>query len=58
MAKTVKEYAEILKSVLRMQINYITENPNYEMSDDLQGQERGLLIALEKIEDSNFLLED
>ena len=58
MAKTAKEYAEILKSVLRMQINYITENPNYEMSDDLQGQERGLLIALEKIEDSNFLLED
>ena len=58
MAKTSKEYAEILKSVLKMQIGYITENPNYEMSDYLQGQEKGLLIALDKIEASRFLTED
>ena len=58
MAKTSKEYAEILKSVLKMQISYITENPNYEMSDYLQGQEKGLLIALDKIEASRFLTED
>ena len=58
MARTAKEYAEILKSVLKMQISYITENPNYEMSDNLQGQEQGLLIALEKIEASSFLTED
>ena len=57
MARTAKEYAEILKSVLKMQISYITENPNYEMSDK-QGQEQGLLIAIEKIEASNFLTED
>lgn len=54
MARTAKEYAEILKSVLQMQISYITENPNYETSDYLQGQEQGLLIALEKIEASSF----
>ena len=58
MARTAKEYAEILKSVLKMQISYITENPNYETSDYLQGQEQGLLIALEKIETSSFLTED
>jgi len=58
MARTAKEYAEILKSVLKMQISYITENPNYETSDHLQGQEQGLLIALEKIEASSFLTED
>ena len=55
MARTAKEYAEILKSVIKMQIGYITENPNYGESECLQGQEIGLMIALEKIEASEFL---
>ena len=58
MARTAKEYAEILKSVIKIQIGYITENPNYEYSDYLQGQEQGLMTALDKIEASSFLLED
>ena len=58
MEKTAKEYAEILKSVIKIQIDYITENPEYETSDYLQCQETGLMIALEKIADSSFLLED
>jgi len=58
MAKTAKEYAEILKAVLKMQIGYIQENPRYDDSEYLQGQEEGLRIALEKIEASNFLMED
>lgn len=57
MAKTSKEYAEILESVLRMQIDYIRSNPNYEDSDYLQGQEVGLLTAIDKIKASNFLTE-
>ena len=56
--RTAKEYAEIIKSVLKIQINYITENPRYEESDYLQGQEVGLMIALEKIDASKFLYED
>lgn len=58
MAKTAKEYAEILKAVLKMQIGYIQENPRYDDSKYLQGQKEGLRIALEKIEASNFLMED
>ena len=58
MTRTAKEYAEILKSVIKMQIGYITENPNYDESDYLQGQEQGLMIALDKIEASSFLLEE
>ena len=57
MAKTSKEYAEILESVLRIQIGYIRSNPNYEDSDYLQGQEVGLLTAIDKIKASNFLTE-
>ena len=58
MAKTAKEYAEILTAVLIMQIGYIQENPRYDDSEYLQGQEEGLRIALEKIEASQFLIED
>lgn len=57
MAKTSKEYAEILESVLRVQIDYIRLNPNYEDSDYLQGQEVGLLTAIDKIKASKFLTE-
>lgn len=58
MGRTAKEYAEILKGVLKMQIGYIQENPRYDESEYLQGQEIGLRIALEKIEASSFLFED
>ena len=58
MAKTAKEYAEILKAVLKMQIGYIQENPRYDGNEYLQGQEEGLRIALEKIDASQFLMED
>lgn len=54
--KTAKEYSEILKMVLKMQISYITENPNYGESEYLQGQEAGLLIAIDKINASEFLM--
>ena len=57
MMKTAKEYSEILKMVLKLQINYITDNPNYSDSEYLQGQEAGLLIAIDKIDASKFLTE-
>ena len=55
--KTAKEYSEILKMVLELQINYITENPDYYESEYLQGKEAGLLIAIDKIKASEFLME-
>ena len=58
MAKTAKEYAEILKAVIEMQIKYIQQDSRYEYSENLQGQEIGLTIALDKIEASQFLIED
>lgn len=58
MAKTSAEYAEILKAAIKIQILYITEDPKYDYDEYLQGQEQGLLIALEKIEASKFLTED
>ena len=58
MARTAKEYSEILENVLKLQIHYITEDPRYDDSEYLQGQEAGLMIALEKIAASKFLTED
>ena len=58
MAKTAKEYAEILTAVIEMQIKFIQEDSKYEYDEGLQGQEIGLTIALDKIEASKFLLED
>lgn len=58
MAITAKEYSEILESVLKYQLHFITEDPRYEESEYLQGQEAGLRIALEKIEASKFLTEE
>ncbi len=58
MAKTAKEYSEILKAVITMQIQNIFENPRYEESDYLQGQVTGLYITLDKIKASQFLIED
>lgn len=58
MAKTAKEYAEILKAVIEMQIKFIQQDSRYEYSENLHGQEIGLTIALDKIEASQFLIED
>ena len=54
---SAKEYAEVLKSVLKVQIKYITDHPDYERSSYLEGQEIGLRIALQKIKESEFLFE-
>lgn len=56
--KTTKEYVKILKAVLKMQIEMITHDENYEKSNILQGEELGLYIALDKIEASKFLYEN
>lgn len=58
MAKTAKEYAEILKAVIEMQIKFIQQDSRYEYGENLQGQKIGLTIALDKIEASQFLIED
>lgn len=55
---SAKEYAEVLKSVLKVQIKYITDDPNYDEGNRyLEGQEIGLRIALQKIKESEFLFE-
>lgn len=54
---SAKEYAEVLKSVLKMQIKYITDHLDYEGNRYLEGQEIGLRIALQKIKESEFLFE-
>ena len=55
---TAKEYAQVLKDVLKLQIHYIVNDNNYESSRHLQGQESGLRIALQKIGESEFLFEE
>ena len=55
----IEEYIKVLKSVLKMQIEYIREDPRYEdfeYSEYMEGQESGLMIALDKIEASRFLI--
>ena len=56
--RTSREYADILKMVLKIQIDYIKNNPRYCDSELLQGQEIGLEIAIEKIDASLFLTEE
>jgi len=58
MAITLKEYAETLKAVIKMQISYLEEDSRYDNNECLQGQAIGLKIALEKINDSQFLIND
>lgn len=55
---TAKEYAQVLKDILKMQIDYIVNDNNYESNRYLEGQEIGLRIALQKIKESEFLFED
>ena len=57
---TMKEYAELLKAVIKMQIGY-KEEELQECSalkeDYMEGVIQGLYIAMEKIEASMFLAE-
>lgn len=57
---TIKEYAELLKAVIKMQIGYKEEELR-ECSalreDYMEGVIQGLYIAMEKIEASMFLAE-
>lgn len=57
---TMKDYAELLKGVLKMQIGYKEEelqNASIEREDYLEGIIAGLYIAIEKIDASMFLAE-
>ena len=57
---TMKDYAELLKGVIKMQIGYKEEELqecNAMREDYLNGVISGLYIALEKIDASMFLAE-
>ena len=58
MKKTAKEYSEILKAILASEIQDIYNNPKYGENEYLQGQVVGLYTALNKIDTSQFLIED
>lgn len=60
---TIKDYAEVLKFAIKMQIEYekeALENPrlDYEREMHIGGVISGLQIALEKIDASKFLMEN
>lgn len=60
---TTKDYAEVLKFAIKMQIEYekeALENPrlDYEREMYIGGVISGLQIALEKIDASKFLMEN
>lgn len=55
MTRTIEEYVTILKAVLNLQISYIVDDPNYGLDSKLEGEEIGLRIALQKIDESEFL---
>lgn len=58
---TIKDYAEVLKFAIKMQINYKEEalqECNAMNEDYVEGIIMGLHIALEKIEASMFLAEN
>ena len=56
---TKKEYAEVLKAVIKMQLVSVQEDLKMKDYDDeyLEGVVQGLDIALDKIEASMFLTE-
>lgn len=58
----IKSYMDILKWVMKSQIDYVREESNSKadteyMAGFYQGVERGLELALEKIDASMFLAE-
>lgn len=61
--KTVTDYRDILEAVIKMQIAYIKEDMGRADCDEYEeryeeGKIVGLQIALQKIEDANFLIEE
>lgn len=60
---SIKEYADVLRWVMKSQIKYVTEEANSgfckttEEASYYEGIKRGLEIALEKIDASMFLAE-
>ncbi len=52
------EFRKLMIDIFKMQINAITENPKYEDSEFLQGQEVGLMIAIDKMNSAAFLTEE
>ncbi len=50
-----KDYVKLLQYVLKVQIEQIEEDMEYDVNEYLQGQVRGLEIALDKIDKSKFL---
>lgn len=53
---TIKEYADILRLAIKMQIDYV-EKDHWEEDEYYNGVIEGLQIALEKIDASMFLAE-
>lgn len=57
---TLKDYAEVLKFAIKLQIDEVNEeiNEGININDDyLEGIKQGLEIALQKIDASMFLTE-
>ena len=56
---TKKDYADVLKMAMQMQIDYVKEDLEkpYAEEEYLNGVIMGLRIAIEKIEASRFLTE-
>lgn len=56
---TKRDYADVLKMAMQMQIDYVMEDMEkpYADEDYLNGVIMGLRIAIEKIEASKFLTE-
>lgn len=52
------EFRKLMIDIFKMQINAITENPKYEDSEFLQGQEVGLMIAIDKMNSAAFFTEE
>ena len=56
----IKDYAEVLKFAIQMQIRYVEEDMQRPFADEdyLRGVISGLQIALDKIDKSMFLAEN
>jgi len=54
---STKDYAILLRGVLKMQIDFIKEESDWEENEFYEGQIRGLEIAMDKIDASKFLYE-
>ena len=55
---TLNDFRNLMIGVMQMQIDYITESPDYEGNELMEGKELGLMIAIEKLKDAAFLTKD